>query len=655
MKLIQLTTSLIVCLLCFTASAQDVVSFETPNEFTAVDHRGKEVSLSDFKDSKCVVIAFLGTECPLAKMYTARLNALAQEFPSEQLQVIGINSNAQDSLSEISHYIQHHRVTFPILKDAGNKIADQLKAERTPQVFLLDQHRQIRYQGRVDDQYLIGIVRKAPQREDLKIAIQELLEDKPVSIAFTTPIGCLIGRIKAADESSDITFSNQIVRIFNANCVQCHRAGDAAPFSLTSYDDIAGWGPMIAEVVKEGRMPPWHADPNHGEFQNENRLSSEQREMIAKWVENGCPLGDPADLPPPVEFVDGWQLPREPDLVVKMAETPYQVPADGGDEGIKYQHFWVDPQLTEEKWINAAEILPGNRAIVHHVIVYASPEKGKKRNESFIAAYVPGLRINLPPKGAAKRLPAGTWLRFEVHYTPNGMATEDLTSIGFLFADPNDVTHEIQTTVAGNQEFVIQPQLADQRFHASSGKSPTDVHLLSMSPHMHLRGQKFEYEVEYPDGTREVLLKVPNYDFNWQTQYRLAEPKLIPAGSIIHCMAAFDNSPQNAANPNPDATVVWGDQSWEEMFLGYMDIMYPVPNKQGNEKSSAKLEASLKKISPEDAFKVLDANKDGLVTPEEAAVLGFDRTKFDLGDENGDGKVTLEELIRVLENSKKKK
>lgn len=623
-----------------TAAVNEAVS--EPIEFIAHDFRGKEIRLDDFRGSRFVVIAFLGAECPVARLYAGRLQELAQKFPVSEVAIIGVNSNAQDRLAKIERFVRDHAITFPVIKDAGNRLADLLHAERTPQVFLLDENRHVRYQGRIDDQYQIGVIRQEPQREDLQMALDELRQGQPVSVPRTEPVGCLIGRIKAPDQSSPVTYSKHIAPIFQDHCVQCHRPGEVAPFTLTSYDDVAGWGPMIAEVVHNRRMPPWHADSHFGTFQNDPSLTETERTLIADWVQHGCPEGNPADLPSPRQFTSGWQLSREPDMVIAMGDKPFEIPAQAGPEGVRYQHFWVPSGLSEDRWLQGMEVRPGNRAVVHHVIVYATREKGRTNGDSFLAAFVPGLRLHPLPVGAAKKLPANSWLHFEVHYTPNGAPQQDLTVLGLNFADPKLVTHEVRTTVVGKQDFVIQPQLAGQKFTARSKKSPP-VDLISLSPHMHLRGESFEYEVEYPDGTREVLLKVPRYDFNWQTRYQLKEPKAIPAGAIIHCTATFDNSSRNLANPDPTATVRWGDQSWDEMFLGYMDIMFPVNAAMGSVK--------VPKVSVKSIMQNLDKNQDGVISREEAVASPLMQQYFPRLDIDQDGILSADELQQGLDRA----
>lgn len=553
--------------------------------FTLDDYRGKSISLNDFRDAKLVVLVFLGTECPLAKRYAGRLQEIAKQYRANQVAVIGLNSNVQDNLTEIGAFVRRHGLDYPMLKDVGNAVADAVGAQRTPEVFLLDANRVIRYRGRIDDQYAVGIVRNKPDREDLKAAIDELLAGNAVSEPQTTPVGCQIGRMRKVNPSSEVTYSNQIARIFRDHCVQCHRDGEIAPFTLTSYDDVVGWGDMISEVIREQRMPPWHADSRYGEFSNNCSLSDEEKQLVYTWVENGCPEGDRGQLPELPRFTTGWQLPRKPDKIFSMADKPHVVPADAGPEGIAYQNFWVDPGFSEDTWIKAIEVRPGNRAVVHHIVIYLHPG-GKEENFKglftgkefyYLGAYLPGFLAGDPfPDGAAKKIPAGSWLRFEMHYVPVGTEQEDLSSVGLVFADREQVTHEVRTLAVVKADFEIKPRLDNQTFTKTSVRTPIDMQMLGFFPHMHLRGKTFKYDAEYPDGRRETLLSVPRFDSNWQTRYSLRAQKTLPAGSRITITASYDNSEANLANPDSSVSVFNGEQTWDEMMVGYIDVLFPV-------------------------------------------------------------------------------
>jgi len=544
--------------------------------FSLRDYRGKEHNLSDYADSKAVVVAFLGTDCPLVKLYSPRLEELSNEYEAKGVTFLAINSNLQDNLAKIASHARTYNMTFPILKDGNHAVADLFGAVRTPEVFVLDQDRVIRYWGRIDDQYGLGTssgyARPEVNRRDLALALDEVLSGKEVSVATTKALGCLIGRSSQVTPHGEVTYSNQIARVFQNRCVECHRPNQIGPFPLTNYDEVVGWAPMIKEVVSEGRMPPWFADPKFGHFSNDTRMSDEDRELLFTWIDNGCPQGDPQDLPEPRVFAENWQIP-EPDEVFYMSEEPFTVAAEGT---VDYQYFTVDPGWKEDKWIAAAEAKPGNRAVVHHIIVFVEKpgERGGERAGGASIGFAPGMPARAFPPGYAMFVPAGSKFRFQMHYTANGTEQQDLSCVGFKFADPESVHKRINGGVTGNVTFKIPPH--DPNYEIRSKKKVRkDTLLLSMLPHMHLRGKSFRYEVAYPDGTKEVLLDIPKYDFNWQMWYQLAEPKLIPKGSVIHCTAAFDNSADNVANPDPSQTVTWGEQTWEEMMFGFMTTADP--------------------------------------------------------------------------------
>lgn len=620
------------------------------DDFELRDYRGKTWRLSDFKD-RVVVVAFLGTECPLVKLYGSRLAEIEREYRKRSVAFIGINSNVQDSITEIAAYARRYKIEFPILKDVGNRVAKAFGAARTPEIFVLDENRVVRYHGRIDDQYGVGYVRDEAKKHFLRDAIDALLDGKQVAIAHTEPVGCIIGRVHQAKKDSRVTYCNQIARILQNRCVECHRQGEIAPFALTSYDEVAGWAEMIAEVVEQGRMPPWHASPKYGHFANDRRLTQKEKDLIYEWVRNGAPRGNPADLPKPKQYVTGWQLPRKPDLVLNLREKPFRVPATGA---VRYQYFIVDPGFKEDKWVTGAQLLPGNRAVVHHILAFAiGPDARQSLREvqggagGFLFGYVPGQRSYTFPPGMAKKIPAGSKLVFQVHYTPVGTVQYDQSKLGLLFAEPNEVQYEIHTRSAFNRFLLIRPNASKQRFEATSRPLPEGALLLGFSPHMHLRGQAFRYEAVLPDGKRQILLDVPQYDFNWQTNYLLARPMALPAGTRIHCIAWYDNSEDNLNNPDPSKWVRWGDQTWDEMMIGYYH--YALPVKRSARKTPPQDTPARPRFNREQLqkfFRTLDKNGDGKISRQETPALL--RRRFDRADGNGDGYVTLPELIEAL-------
>ena len=293
------------------------------------------------------------------------------------------------------------------------------------------------------------------------------------------------------------------------------------------------------------------------------------------------PEGDPANLPEPPQFTDGWQIPT-PDEVHYMTEEPYDVPADGV---VEYKYFTMDPGWTEDKWIKASEARPDNRAVVHHIIVYAVPPKSSKARGRSVGGFAPGSPATIHLDGVAKFVAAGSKLKFQMHYTPNGSPQKDRSRIGFVFADENEVERIAGGGLVGNWRFAIPPHDANHKI-VGERTFRRDALLTNMLPHMHLRGKSYRYTAIYPDGSEEILLDVPNYDFNWQLRYEFIEPKLMPKGTILRGVAFYDNSEDNLANPDPTATVRYGDQTWEEMMHGFYGSI-PV-EKRGRSASAEK-------------------------------------------------------------------
>ncbi|HTU24356.1 MAG TPA: redoxin domain-containing protein [Pirellulales bacterium] len=540
-------------------------------DFELHDYLGALRRFDEFDDKKAIVVVFLGTECPVAKLIGPRLAELAAQYEDKGVAFLGIDSNAQDSLADIARYARDHKIAFPILKDPGSTVADQFGAERTPDAFVLDADRSIRYRGMVDNQYGVGFSRAAATNNYVAEVLDALLAGKEVTQAPTKPAGCFIGRAHRTVSSNDVTYAKHIAPIFNENCVNCHRSGQVAPFALTSYDDASAWAETIAEVVSGGRMPPWFASPQYGHFLNDARLSGDDKEIILAWVRNGCPQGDPADMPKPPAFTEGWRI-AKPDLVLKMSE-PFEIP----DRGVvPYQTFTLDAEFPADRWVQAAELRPTNPAVTHHLVLFFHPPGSDKVDPrepllNLIAGYGPGMPPAIYAKDACRRIPAGSKLMIQGHYTPNGSATTDQSEVAIIFGDPSKVKREITIQAAINYQFLIPPGAKDHEVVASY-ELDEDTLVHAVTPHMHLRGKAFRFEAVYPDGREEVLLDVPRYDFNWQNTYDLVEPKPMPAGTEIVCTAVFDNSADNPANPDPTATVMWGEQTWQEMAVGTMNI-----------------------------------------------------------------------------------
>ena len=444
-------------------------------------------------------------------------------------------------------------------------------------------------------------------------------------IAVSLPIV----RAQSADiQAINPTYTRDIAPILYKNCTGCHRPGEIGPMPLLTYADVRPRVRAISTRVAAGTMPPWHADPSTGEFLNDRRLSEKDKATILKWAENGAPEGDAKDLPPAPKYVEGWTI-GQPDAVVKMGED-YPIPATGT---IAYQYFEVPTNFTEDRWVTAYEVRPGNRAVVHHVIVYtkmpapATPPQPQPRAEgqparprpvpvlsmpeeqtkipagqtggeplpedqrkplgpndrpapkglaSSIGGYVPGNGARVYQPGTAMRLQAGASIVFQMHYTSTGKPTTDRTSIGFIFSKEPPKT-ELRGTALINGALHIPAGAKDYRVDAEMTFN-RDVTLWGMLPHTHVRGKRWSYDVVYPDGRTQTILSVPKYDFDWQTEYTFKQPLKLPKGTKLHAVAWYDNSPSNKSNPDPTKDVWWGDQTFEEMmFTGLTFSVDPAP------------------------------------------------------------------------------
>jgi len=540
--------------------------------FSLPDTTGQTVSLASLKSKKAVVVIFMGTECVINNAYLPRLVEMQMEYGPRGVQILGINSNLQDSAEQVAEHARRNGLCFPVLKDEENAVADGFGAQRTPEVFLLDTDRKIRYHGRIDDQFGIGYKRAKPTTRELLTALDELLAGKPIAKPTSQLAGCIIARASKPRAEGSVTYTKHVARIMQQKCQECHRPGEAAPMSFLSYRDTMAWADTIREVLNERRMPPWHADPQYGHFANDRSLSNQDRATLLAWLDQGTPKGDNKDMPPPRAFVRGWQI-GKPDVVFEMPSA-YNVPADMPRGGLPYQRFRVHTNFKQDRWVERAETRAGVPSVVHHIIIWvvAAGEDYQPGNPDtqLLCGTAPGDMPQILPPGTAKKIPAGADLIFELHYTPNGTAQKDRSRVGIIFAR-QEPKYEARTIGIANNEFQI-PAGADNQPVEQWFQFPEDSQLLGFMPHLHLRGKDFKYSVIYPDGKQDILLSIPRYDFNWQSAYREAKPLLMPKGTKIHCEAHFDNSAKNLSNPDSTIPVRWGDQTWEEMMIGWIDF-----------------------------------------------------------------------------------
>ncbi len=676
-RLLIIVLFLCVLRLAGSATCADEAKVDTSNTPALSFHLptldGQSVEIAKASDVSVTVVCFLGAECPLVKLYSPRLTAMANEFATQGVRFVAVNSNRQDTLDDIRSYLTQHPLPFPYLRDEGNVVADQFGATRTPEVFVLNSELRIVYRGRIDDQYEPGINRPTANHRDLRNAIVETLAGQPVAVANTSAVGCMIGKVRRAvtpapDSNVQVTYCSQVIRVLQKHCIECHRAGEIGPFALDSYEEAVGWADTSLEVIDNGRMPPWHASSEHGSFANARDMSAADKQILRDWVAAGMPKGDESQMPEPPKFASLWADGQKPDLEIAMRSEPYKIPAEGT---VEYQYFVIDPGFTEEKWVKAAQVIPGNRSVVHHAIVFIRPPDDQPfRGVGWLTAYVPGQRMIPMPPGHARRVPAGSRLVFQMHYTTNGTEQEDLSKVGVIFADPEEISDEVITLIGIDQEFEIPPHAEAHEVKGRVRWMPKNGKLLAIAPHMHVRGKSFKMSAEKENGS-STLLNVPQYDFNWQHSYVLSQPVPLADLTNLNFTATFDNSEKNPFNPDPTQWVNWGDQTWEEMAVVFLEVSDPLKKTHGRTGDNLEARANRRQARSDSGpvedvlseadrrsrveeqvqefvnefFDRLDKNRDGVLMRSEAPIAL--RTRFGQYDHNNDQAADRTELEAI--------
>jgi len=640
--------------------------FVPDQQFSVLD--GSTNRLHHDPAGRLTVIALTSTSCPLSKKYLPTLVDIHRDFESQGVRFILVNCIASDKQEEMKIEAEHFSPGIEYVFDLDAQLAGHIGATSTTDVFILDRSHTIVYHGAVDDQYGFGYAIDSPRYTYLRDALSASLEQRPVLVSATAAPGCLLDRKSSMNDPSDITYHNQIARLFQRHCVECHRDGGVGPFALDTYEDAVAHAAMIREVVDRGIMPPWFAatDSSHSvsPWVNDRSLSKSEKESLFNWLDNRMPAGDPKESPARRTFTDGWLI-GKPDAVYEFTK-PVQVKATGT---MPYQNVVIDTQLEEDKWVQAIEVRPGNPSVVHHVLVFVTTAKDQDgprddtadESSGYWGIYVPGNSTLVYPDGYAKLIPKGARLRFQMHYTPNGTATEDSTRIGLVFAKDSP-KHEVRVAGIVNAKFRIPPG-EDNHPVVGSIRVPADVQILAFLPHMHLRGKAARFDL-IADGQTKTMLDVPRYDFNWQLLYRYAEPVNVKAGDTLRFTAWYDNSSGNPANPDPNKEVRWGPQTEDEMHLGYVEyivsgaglgganplsprdrIRGAIRNAFGGNRSGSATDTNVGDI----LFNQLDTDGDGLVSRDEVKAKYPNETApattiFDRLDVNADGLLSREEL-----------
>ncbi|HEX8911555.1 MAG TPA: redoxin family protein [Humisphaera sp.] len=540
------------------------------------DLAGKPHKLSDFRDRKAVVLCMTGTGCPLARKYLPTLGELEKAYAGRGVQFVLVNPQATESPESMRQAAADGGYAGLYAHDKDGSLAAAIGAASTTEAVVIDPARTVVYRGAVDDQYGLGFALPEPRRKLLVDALDAVLAGRSPDVAATTAPGCALDAkpAAAAPARAEVTYHNRISRIVQRSCLECHRAGENGPFELATYADVKDHLPMIRKVVQKGTMPPWHAAAaTSAPFANDWSLPEQDKADLLAWAAAGAPEGDPKDAPLPRQFVQGWRI-GKPDAVF-AANREQEIPAKGP---IRYRYAIADTKLTEDKWVSAVEIRCDQPQVVHHLLAFVIFPPGDARVKNYpdfkggtggyFAGLVPGQAASFFPEGTAKLLPKGAQILLQIHYTPNGKAVTDRPRIGFRFA-AGPPKHEMLTVSAHTERFKIAPGdpnaevTADYPFRAPA-------RIYSFNPHSHVRGKAWRYELLFPDGRKQTVLDVPRYDFNWQLEYRLAEPIDVPAGAVLRATAWYDNSKDNPGNPDPTATVRFGEQTDQEMMIGYV-------------------------------------------------------------------------------------
>jgi len=552
-------------------------------DFSLEASDGRRVHLmEEVEGRKLTVLAFTSVGCPITKLLAPRLARYERQFRERGVRFLGIDPNIQDSAIELATFAKDAGIEFPILLDPQHVVTDRLGVTRTTEVFVLDADFQLIYRGAVDDQYSVGAQKPAPNNDYLVDALEAGLAGETIDAPRTEAPGCLIGRV--ADETSQVTFWRDVAPILWKNCVECHRSGQPGPMELLDYEDAKGWAPTIAEVTAGGRMPPWNADPKFGHFVNARGLTETEKAVLARWNSGGAKEGDRKDAGVAPTFTDPEWAIGKPDLVLELPKEE-AVPAEGV---VPYRYVTLDPHLDHDVWVQRIEVKPGNRAVTHHVMTFLvppgrSPESVLNDPEAGVgslqfAGNVPGGRPIVLPDGTGMFVRAGSRFLFQLHYTPNGKAAVDRTRMALVFSRV-PVTVEAKSYAITDFKINIAPNDDAATFTMEkSFREP--IRLTALVPHMHLRGKSFRFELVRAGAAADaaaILLDVPRYDFNWQHTYALSQPLALAPGDKLRITATFDNSKANPFNPDPNKRVRWGEQTFDEMMVGFIGYDVDAP------------------------------------------------------------------------------
>ncbi len=552
------------------------------------DLSGRTYGPDDLARVPATVFLFSSTQCPIAGRYGPRMAALARDYGAKKVAFFLVNANDDDTVAAWTKWAAGRGLTMPLVKDVKAQLADQLGATVTPEAVIVDGVGTVRYIGRLDDSADSTKV----TRQDVRLALDALLAGQNVKNPRLRAFGCRIFRSEEAAAPTEtarakVTYARNVAPILNKNCVVCHRAGDVGPFPLATYAQAQPWAQAIASYTKRRLMPPWKAVPGHGDFVDSRWLSERELTTLAAWAQAGAPQGDPKQQQPAPKLppAGGWAL-GAPDMVVTPVRD-YHLEAEGRDV---YRNFTLPIDFTQDRYVSAFDFKPGNRSIVHHIIAYIDMD-GKTTavkdnrevepgwsvsgggsgiaNEEWGDGWAPGMTPRRLPAGVAVKIPRGAKLVLQVHYHKSGQPETDRSALALYWARET-VTDVLRTRPLGNPFFVLKPGVADQQVRASL-VMPRDVTLRAILPHMHMLGKEMRVTATLPDGTKQSLIWVKNWEFNWQMAYRYRQPVKLPAGTRLDLVATYDNTALNPNQPsNPPRLVRFGEETTDEMCFAFL-------------------------------------------------------------------------------------
>ncbi len=544
------------------------VQAERIENFVLLDQHGDAHNLHYHRDKSAVVIMIQGNGCPIVRNALTDYKALRDSFADQGVHFMMLNANLQDQRSTILAEAEKFGIDMPILHDETQLIGESLNLVRTAEVLVIDpKNWQIVYRGPINDRQVYERQKAEASNHYAADAIANVLANQPVTVASRDTMGCLINFAQRNADHEQISYTDTIAPILQEKCVVCHTEGGLGPWAMSSYEMVRGFAPMMREVIRTKRMPPWHADPHIGVWKNDKSLSIEQTQTLVHWIEAGAPRGEGEDPLKDLAIAQvEWPL-GEPDLILDIPE--YTIPASGV---VDYKFPRLANPLDQGVWVKAATVTPGNREVVHHILagsIDATTAQAKRDSgvfDNYLVGYAPGNESNLFPQDTGVYIAPGGEYTFQLHYTPIGREVVDNSRIGLYF-------HDKQPGNFYRQSVVIDPTIQippNQPRHAEVAYYEFDKPALlhDLVPHSHYRGVASKFELIGPDGSRETVLSVPNYDFNWQRTYTFVEPMRIEPGSRLVHTTWYDNSAANPGNPDPNRTVPWGLQSWDEMLYG---------------------------------------------------------------------------------------